>query len=250
MTKKSDFGLIKDHPDSKEIISKLLSGTSPKDVSQWLKVKYPEKKQSHLRLTKKLLQEFTESQYTSYYEQFQEDLADLTQSGSGEKKDKELSYALTHIKPYRERMQELADKQLNTLDTVEKNMGIVLTRVEQMYDLIQNDPENAKLDNTLIRYMQLVKDGMETIERMKVNSVDNLAHHNFTMQALQENINVMQDAIREALSELDPQLASLVMDKLYQKLNELEPAKALTPDEQAREAQKFEGKVLSASESD
>ena len=54
----SEFGLIKDHPDSKEIMSKLLSGSEPKDVAQWLKLKYSKKNQSHLRLTQKLLKEF------------------------------------------------------------------------------------------------------------------------------------------------------------------------------------------------
>jgi hypothetical protein len=239
----AEFGLIKDHPDSKEILSKLLSGSTPKDVAAWLKLKYPEKNQKHLRLSQKLLNEFTDSQYTSYYDQFQEDLATLSDPDT-KKKDKELSYALTHIKPYRERMEELADMQLNTLVTIEKNMGIVLTRVEQMYDLIQNDPTNGKLDNTFIRYMKLLQDGMETIEKIKINSIDNLAHHNFTMQAMQDNIMIMQDAIRETMAEVDPDLASSFMDKLYNKLNELQPPQAMTPSEKLEEVHKFEAQVV------
>jgi hypothetical protein len=237
----AEFGLIKDHPNNKEIISKLLSGSDPKDVAQWLKIKYPEKDQKHLRLSQKLLKEFNDSQYTNYYEQFQEDLASLT---APDKKDKELSYALTHIKPYRERMEELADKQLNSLATIEKNMGIVLTRFEQMYDMIQNDPTNAKFDNTFIRYMNLIKDGMETIERLKLNSVDNLAQHNFTVQAMQDNINVIQDAVRETLAEMDTNLSSIFMDKLYHKLNNLSSPAPITPEQRFEEAQRFEAKVV------
>jgi len=239
----AEFGLIKDHPDSKEILSKLLSGSTPKDVASWLKLKYPEKSQKHLRVSQKLLKEFTDSQYTSYYDQFQEDLATLSDPDK-KKEDKELSYALTHIKPYRERMEELADKQLNTLLTIEKNMGIVLTRIEQMYDLIQNDPTNAKLDNTFIRYMKLLQDGMETIEKIKSNSIDGLAHHNFSMQAMQDNIMIMQDAIRETMAELDPDIASSFMDKLHNKLNDLEPPQTLTPSEKFEEAKKFEAQVV------
>jgi hypothetical protein len=238
----AEFGLIKDHPDSKEILSKLLSGSTPKDVASWLKLKYPEKTQKHLRLSQKLLTEFTDSQYTSYYDQFQEDLATL--SDPNKKEDKELSYALTHIKPYRERMEELADKQLNTLLTIEKNMGIVLTRIEQMYDLIQNDPTNSKLDNTFIRYQKLLQEGMATIEKIKVNSIDNLAQHNFTMQAMQDNIMIMQDAIRETMAEVDPELESSFMDKLYNKLNEAQPPQAMSPSEKLEEAQKFEAQVV------
>ena len=238
----AEFGLIKDHPDSKEILSKLLSGSTPKDVAAWLKLKYPEKSQKHLRLSQKLLKEFTDSQYTNYYDQFQEDLAVL--SDPEKKKDKGLSYALTHIKPYRERMEEIADQQLNTLLTIEKNMGIVLTRIEQMYDLIQNDPTNAKLDNTFIRYMKLLQDGMETIEKIKSNSIDNLAHHNFTMQAMQDNVMIMQDAIRETMVEIDPEMASAFMDKLYNKLNEAQPPQAMTPAEKLEEVQKFEAQVV------
>jgi len=238
----AEFGLIKDHPDSKEILSKLLSGSSPKDVGQWLKIKYPNRNQSHLRLSQKLLKEFNDSQYTSYYDQFKEDLSAL--SNPNKKDDKELSFALTNIKPYRIRMEELADKELNTLVTVEKNMGIVLTRIEQMYDLIQNNPTDFKLDHTFIKYQALLNSGLETIERMKISSVDSLTDHNFTVQAMQENVMVMQDAIRETMAEVDPELSSIFMDKLYNKLNELEPAKALSSDQKAREAQKFEAKVL------
>lgn len=241
----SEFGPIKDHPLSKEIIAKLLSGSSPKDVSQWLKIKYTDKDQKHLRLSQKILKEFNDSQYTNYYEQFQEDLASLTSSN---KNDKELSYTLTNIKPYRERMEELADKQLNSLTTIEKNMGIILTRFEQMYDMIQNDPTNAKFDNTFIKYMNLIKDGMETIERMKLNSVDNLAQHNFTVQAMQDNINVIQDAVRETLAEMDTNLSSIFMDKLYNKLNNLQPVQQMTPEQRLEEAKRFEAKVLETSD--
>lgn len=243
----SDFSIIKDHPDKKEILAKLLSGSEPKDVCDWLKLKYPKKEQSHLRISQKLLTDFKNSQYTNYYEQFTQDLTTVSSNDP----DKELSAALTNIKPYRERLKEIADKQLNSLNTIESNLHIVLTRIEQMYDVIQNDPTNARLDNTFIRYMKLLQDGIETIEKIKLNSMDNLSQQNFTMQAVQESIVVMQDAIRETLEEeCSSDVAANFMDKLYYKMNQMESPKALSLDEKVREAQKFEGQVIGTTSSD
>lgn len=243
----AEFGLILDHPGSKEVLSKLLSGSTPKEVAQWLKLKYPEKDQSHLRLTQKLLKEFKDSQFTDFLPQFQQDLAEVSANNSD---DKYMSAALTNIKPYRERMKEIANVQLNTLVTLEKNIAIVLTRFEQMYDLIQQNPTEAKFDNTFLRYISAIKDGFESIEKMKANSPDHLSQHNFTMQMLQDYINAFQEAIRETMAEVEPEVASLFMEKLYNKIDNLQAPLSTTPEQQQTEAQRFEAHVVSVVDSD
>ena len=35
-----DFSKVLDHPDQDEIISKLMAGVTPKDINEWLKLKY------------------------------------------------------------------------------------------------------------------------------------------------------------------------------------------------------------------
>ena len=38
-----DYSIILNHPLNQEIISKLITGTDPKEINQWLKLKYPNK---------------------------------------------------------------------------------------------------------------------------------------------------------------------------------------------------------------
>lgn len=239
----AEFGLILDHPVSKDILSKLLSGSTPKEVAQWLKVKYPEKNQSHLRLTQKLLTEFKNSQFTDYLPQFEQDLAEVT-AKKGDPNAKYMSAALTNIKPYRERMTELADLKLNTMITLEKNIGILLTRFEQMYDLMQQSPGDAKFDNTFIRYFNAFKDGMETLEKMKVTSPDHLAQHNMTVQMMQDYINIIQDVVRRNMAKFDPEIAAQFMEDLYNELDSVQVPESLSPEEQRAEAHKFEAQVV------
>jgi len=89
----ADFSLITNHPNCEEIISKLVSGTVPKEVSRWLKLKYPNKDQKHLNLTIKLLKDFVNSQYLDTYNQFTNDLVDT-------KNNKSNSYTCLSISIY------------------------------------------------------------------------------------------------------------------------------------------------------
>lgn len=239
----AEFGLILEHPLSKEILSKLLSGTSPKDINQWLRLKYPEKDQSHLRLPQKLLKDFKNSQFTDYLPQFQQDLAEM-ESNRGSDNPKYISAALTNIKPYRERMKELADIRFDALLTLEKNVGIILTRFEQMYDLMQQNPTDIKFDNTLIKYFTAFKDALATIEKMKLNSTDHLTQHNFTVQMMQNYINIIQDVVRDTMAKLDPDLASQFMEDLYNRLDDIEEPQSLTPEQQLAAAQKLDAQVV------
>ena len=70
-----DFSKILEHPDCDEIISKLTHGVQPKDIGDWLKIKYSEKNQNHLRLSVKLLKDFLESNLDLYKDIKQDILA-------------------------------------------------------------------------------------------------------------------------------------------------------------------------------
>ena len=71
----ADFSTILNHPDHEEILSKLFTGTLPKQVSQWLKQKYTKPEQKHLHITIKLLKDFVNSDYTDYYNKVSKDIA-------------------------------------------------------------------------------------------------------------------------------------------------------------------------------
>lgn len=238
----SDFSLITEHPLSKEIISKLLSGSSPKEVSQWLKIKFPAKDQGHLRLTQKILKEFNSSQYTNVYDQFKNDLANVSN------KDDVTSTSLLNNKTYRERLQEIADKEFDILKVLDNLIVIAHDRLEQVFDRIQEKPGSFEGDNTLRNYINMMFEITERLEKIRINSPENIAQQNITMQTINENIAVYQEAIRETLAEIDPDTAMLFMDKLYNKLNELKPEPSLTQEERIDEATLLHERVVGKDE--
>lgn len=238
----ADFSLITDHPDSKEILSKLLSGSTPKDVAQWLKLKYPGKDQSHLRLTQKLLKDFNDSQYTNVYDQFKSDIAQISQKSKSD--DKVLSASLLNNKTYRDRLQEIADKEFNILRVLDNLVVVAHDRFEQVFDRVQENPGSFDGDNNLRNYITMMFDVAEKLEKIRLNAPETLMHQNVTMQAVDEYMTAYQEAIRETLAEIDPDTAMLFMDKLYNKLNNLKPPKSMTQEERIREAEVLQERVI------
>ena len=239
----TDFSLITDHPENKEILSKLLSGSSPKDVAQWLKIKYPDKKQSHLRLTQKLLKEFNNSQYTNVYDQFKRDIVQV----SG-KDDQNLSASLLNNKSYRDRLSEIADKEFNILRVLDNMIVVTHDRFEQVFDRIQDKPEDFDGDNTLLKYIHTMFEISEKLEKIRLGAPENIMQQNITMQAIEDYMHIYQEAIRETLAELDPDTAMLFMDKLYNKLNTLKPPTAMTQDERMQEVTVLAERAIDSNE--
>ena len=238
----ADFSLITDHPDSKEILSKLLSGSSPKEVAQWLKLKYPGKDQAHLRLTQKLLKEFNNSQYTNVYDQFKKDLVQVSKKDKDD--DKVVSASLLNNKTYRERLQQVADKEFNILRVLDNLVVVTQDRLEQVFDRIQEKPGSFEGDKTLRGYISMMFEISERLEKIRLGAPETIMQQNITMQAVEEYMRVYQEAIRETLAEVDPDTAMLFMDKLYNKLNELKPPTSMTQEQRMQEATVLAERVI------
>ena len=238
----ADFSLITDHPLSKEILSKLLSGSTPKDVAQWLKIKYSDKEQAHLRLTQKILKEFNDSQYTNVYDQFKTDLIQISKKDKD--KDKVISASLMKNKTYRDRLQEIADKEFDILRVLNNLVVVTHDRLEQVFDRVQENPSGFDGDNILIKYINMMFEIAEKLEKIRLNAPESLTQQNITMQAIEEYMAIYKEAIRETLSEIDPDTAMLFMDKLYNKLNELKPPKPMTQDKRIQEATVLQERIV------
>jgi len=242
----ADFSLITDHPESRDILSKLLSGSTPKEVAQWLKLKYSSKEQAHLRLTQKLLKEFNNSQYTNVYDQFKRDIVQVS------KKDKDndevLSASLLNNKTYRDRLQQIADKEFNILRVLDNLIVVTHDRLEQVFDRIQEKPGSFEGDNTLLKYINTMFEISDKLEKIRLSAPETIMAQNITMQAVEDYMAIYQEAIRETLAEIDPDTAMLFMDKLYNKLNTLKPPTPMTQDERIQEATVLHERVVDVEE--
>ena len=54
----SKYSKIIDHPEKDKIISRLISGDTPKSISDYLQIKYNGPDEAHLRLAQSLLKDF------------------------------------------------------------------------------------------------------------------------------------------------------------------------------------------------
>lgn len=240
----SDFGSIVDHPNAKEIISKLISGTSPKDVSNWLKLKYSDKSQSHLRLSVKILKDFVDSGYINCYNQFSKDLAVCK---SNDKIDKKISESLAHNASYKERLMEIANYEIDIRTSLNSLIKICQDRAEQVFDKMQENPGVFKGDHVFIKYMEQILNMLEKYDKMINNAPDKVIQHNVTIQTVNQYVSMFQDTIREVLLEMDPQLSMIFMEKLSNKLSNLELPEeiVISPEQKMAEVSAISNAIMS-----
>jgi len=241
-----DFSAIYEHPDKEEIIGKLVSGSAPKEVNQWLKLKYPDKNQSHLRLTIKILKEFANSEYVDCYDQFAKDLATVQDSDAGKIDKKMMSDSLQNNKTYRERLQAIADDELDIRTMLRSLIVVVHERAEQCFDKIQEDPHDFRGDPIFLKYMNELFNMVEKFDKIVNNAPDQIIQHNFTLQAVEDNTNAILEAVRDTIAQLDPDVALKFMDLFYNNLSKLRPPEEdiMSQEDRLKEAQLLHEKIV------
>jgi hypothetical protein len=215
----TDFSSILNHPDRDEIISKLLTGTDAKDVNQWLKLRYPNKDQNHLRLSIKILQDFGKSQYTDFYNQYTQDITAAVHSGQIDKLDKKVADSLLNNKTLRERLAEHTSKEIDIKERFLMLDLIIRDRIEQMFDKIQENPGGAKADYAILKWIEQYLNLLDKYDKQVNNRPDQVIQHTHTIQYFNQQIAAYQDAMREVLATYDPDMAIFLQEKITEKLN-------------------------------
>lgn len=218
-----DFSSILSHPNREDIISKLLTGTDPKDVSQWLKLLYPDKEQAHLRLSIKILQDFSKSQYADFYDQHTKEITTAIQTGQLDKLDKKLADSLLNNKTLKERLTEHATKEINVRERFLSLDLLIRDRIEQVFDKIQENPAGMKGDYVLLKWVEQYLNLVEKYDKQVNNRPDQIVHHTHTVQYINQTNAAMQEVLREVLAMYDPEMAIFLMEKISEKLNGIKP---------------------------
>lgn len=220
-----DFSNLTSHPNYHEIVDKLIHGSDPKDIANWLKLAYPDKEQAHLRLSIKLLQDFVKSGLMDYKQQFAKDLA-LVKTGDFDHLNKKVAESLLNNKTYRERLHDLADSELNIKEVLKATIIMLRDRLEQVFDRIQEDPGNInpKQEYILINLADKVGLVVEKYDKIVNQAPDVIIQHNINnQQIVDQKLAIFQEALRETLAELDAEASLLFLEKWTEKLNKLQP---------------------------
>lgn len=227
-----DYSKIISHPDHEEIVSKLVNGITPKDVNIWLKLKYSDKDQAHLRLSVKLLKSFIDNNL-DLYQQLQQDVKNAKEGILPKKK---IAESLLNNKSYRERLLELADGEIDIRQTMKETVFIIKQRVEQYFDQMQQNPQNLKPDYGLIKWFEVLIKSADTFYKIVEEGPDQRIEHNISIQMVDQYTAIFQEAIRETLGEMDPQAAYVFLEKFNEKLNALRPPTESLPLSQSQKA--------------
>lgn len=225
----SDFSLIADHPDREEIVSKLLTGTEPKEINQWLKLKYPDKK--HLQVPIKTLQNFNKSQYLDIYQQFEKDAQKVK---FGNKTDKQLQNMVMGTMTYQEMLQEYTNKEMDIRQMYAEMIAFAKYRLEQLYNSLQENPNNNRLDYNIQGYLRELSGAIEKLDRRENQTPDQVIHHTHTVQ-MNDMVLVIQDAIRQGLAKLPPEHSFQFLEEFNQAMEKAkQPEQPQPPSQEAR----------------
>lgn len=238
----ADFSKLLTHPDKDEIISKLLTGIKPRDISDWLKLKYPDQKeQGHLRLSSNILKDFVDNNL-DLYNTLKNDVAGAK---NNQTPPKDIADSLKNNKTYKERLNELADQEIDIKKIMVETIFIIKQRVEQVFDKVQENPQNIKPDYTLIKWFEILLSASEKFQKIVNEAPDMVVQHNISVQMVEQHTVVLQDAIREVMLEMDPQMAFLFMEKLNAKMAVLQEPnhQTISPDKRLAEVKVISTKV-------
>lgn len=213
----SDFKRIIDHPEKEAIISKLVSGDSPKLVSKYLKDKYPGPDENHLRIPSTVLQEFLDT-YADHHGYVKK----IVQKDADSKLDKQIKDSLLDNRAWKERVIDGVNKEIDYIERLNNVITILETRAEQIFDMIQGDPEDTrKADYIFTKYMELLMAALEKADKIKNDRPDIRIEHTYTVQMVEQQSVAFQEAIRKVLERLGPDYTSLFMDLLNEEMRKI-----------------------------
>jgi hypothetical protein len=214
----SDFSKIVDHPEKTTIITKLVSAESPKLIAKYLKDKYSKPDEAHLRVPATLLQEFLDT-YADHYGYVKK----IVSGNADSKLDKKIAESLLDNKAWKERILDSAEKEFNYVDKIHNVLTILETRAEQIFDLIQSDPENTRTDYVFTKYMEMLMLVIEKADKLKNDRPDVRIEHSYTIQMVEQHSVAFQEAIKRVLARLGPEYTTVFMDILNEEMSKMKP---------------------------
>lgn len=219
---------ILDHPDKDEIISKLVIGISGSDIKDWLEAKYPN--DSRLVLSERSLKLFNDN-YLDIYQTIKEDLQKVQQNQNNKQIgiEEELQLTLQNNSAYKNHLTKLAKKEVDIKEIITNMVLAIETRASQVFDSIQEDPRNinTRMDRILIEWFDTLGNILEKYHKIVNEAPDQIVQHNFTVQVVDQHINVIQETIKEVLSNFDVEVSLHFMEVLNEKLQKVKMANNL-----------------------
>jgi hypothetical protein len=109
-----------------------------------------------------------------------------------------------------------------------------------------------KPDYALIKWCEMMLNFSEKYDKIVNHSPDKVVQHNITMQTIDNYTVIFQEAIKDVLTEMDPEFAFLFIEKLNEKLARIQAPKneVFSPEKRLKEINTLSIKAESISGDD
>lgn len=121
-------------------------------------------------------------------------------------------------KVWKQRIEEAAGQELDIKKKVHNILHILEARAEQIFDLIQSNPESTKADYIFTKYMEILGNNLEKADRIVNGKPDVRIEHTYTVQMVEQQSASIQEAIRRVLERMDPEFSNLFMDLMAEEM--------------------------------
>lgn len=210
---------IYQHPDRDEIIAKLLNSISPSDIAEGLNLRYQEVESKKFQLSERMIREF-QKDYLDFYLTMKNDLA-IVQAPSTPA-SATLLQTLNNNIDYKEALTKYANTELDIKERIAKLCSVIEVRTEQMFNIIQEDPENYRADRVMIEWLLLLKDTLHELREASETSPDAISiQNNISIQVLDTHMDAVFGIIREILTKLDYDTSLLFIDMWQEAMGDL-----------------------------
>lgn len=209
------------HPDRDEIISKLVIGVDPRDIHEWLELKYTNVSEAKFVIAEKSIKSFKDN-YLNIYNIIREDFAKARTALATNTED-QLALSIANNTTYQGLVLQTVGKELDLKQAISGLIAAIETRLSQIYDVIQEDPRNinTKIDRVLIEYVDKFGMLLEKAYKIIHEGPDQVVQHNITVQHIDQHTAIFYEAIKRVLAKLDLESSMYFMEIFNEEMGKL-----------------------------
>jgi len=198
------------HPEKDEIIAKLTSGDSVKDVEKWLKKRHP--KSVRLQVSYMTLQKFRKE-----YLNIEGEVLDSIKQARGEtnrtSKQLERRSIVVSSDAYQRKLDEIVSNELDVTRKMLEMEKLIGSRLEFYYNILSAGG-SLKEEKMFLELLNSQRALMADWKKYVEGVADHTVEHNININVVNEQVNVLKSIVYEVLQEIDPNVIPLFVEKI------------------------------------
>tara|TARA_X000000950_G_scaffold200979_2_gene241937 strand:- start:7075 stop:7749 length:675 start_codon:yes stop_codon:yes gene_type:complete len=205
------------HPDKEDIIARLISGDSVKEVDNWLKSKYPRKKRLHISYM--TLQKFR-SENLNLRGEVLEDIKNKRSEVDKASAAAEAKMIIESSSAYQEKISEIVSNEMDVTKRLLEMESLINSRIKYYYDLLNNGG-SLREDKIFLEYISALKGIMQDWKKYIEGVADQKIEHNVSVSVINNHAEILKSAVLDVLNEMNPELVGVFIDRVSSRMREM-----------------------------